>query len=139
MALLLVLQATHSWTGVMSILLGWPNFVACGLQLTSTRAPLLMLRGAARLEASCMRPLEAWSMPVALVAAKLLGAAEVLALVLTLAVSLKVRRNTGTQLRVYIAGKEKASIHLREASPRSNAWCYKCAQPRTVDRTVLAC
>ena len=47
-----------------------------------------MLRGAARPEASCMRPLEAWSMPVALVAAKPLGVAEVLALVLTLAVSL---------------------------------------------------
>ena len=75
--------------------------MACGVRLTSTRAPLLMLRGAARLEASCMRPLEAWSM---LVAAKLLGAAEVLALVLTLAVSLKVTQDAGTHLGVCTAG-----------------------------------
>ena len=79
---------------------------ACRLWLTSTRAPLLMLRGAARLEASCMRPLEAWSMPVALLAANPLGAAEVLALVLTLAVSLKITQDAGTHIGVCRAGAE---------------------------------
>ena len=97
--------------------------MACGVRLTSTRAPLLMLRGAARLEASCIRPLEAWSMPVALVAAKLLGAAEVLALVLTLAVSLKVTQDAGTHLGVCTAGEQEASPASRGASPGSRAEC----------------
>ena len=54
---------------------------------TSTRAPLLMLRGVLRVDCMVMRPLDALSTPLA--AAKLLGIAEALALVLTPADSLQ--------------------------------------------------
>lgn len=53
---------------------------------TSTRAPLLMLRGVLRVDCMVMRPLDALSTPLAV--AKLLGIAEALALVLTPADSL---------------------------------------------------
>ena len=59
------------------------------LRRTSTRAPLLMLRGVLRVDCMVMRLLDAWSAPFAAFAiAKLLGAADALALVLTPADSL---------------------------------------------------
>ncbi len=62
---------------------------AVGPRRTSTRAPLLMLRGVLRVDCMVMRLLDAWSAPFAAFAiAKLLGAADALALVLTPADSL---------------------------------------------------
>ena len=117
MATLLTLQARHNWKKMLSEVHRVVQRIAtCGLQLTSTRAPLLMLRGAARLEVSCMRPLETWSMPLVLVTANPLGAAEVLALVLTLAVSLKVTRSIGTRLGVCAAGQRRGKAGMRRST-----------------------
>ena len=115
------------------------RMAACGLRLTSTRAPLLMLRGAARPEAGGMRPLEAWSMPAALVAAKPLGAAEALALVLTPAVSLKATQDAGTDPGVCTAGEQEASPASTGASPGSSAARCTNARLRAARCTVLAC
>ena len=79
----------HVHEKTLALLRPWEGKGREALQrgLTSTRAPLLMLRGVLRVDCMVMRPLEALSAPLA--AAKLLGIAEALALVLTPADSLR--------------------------------------------------